>query len=321
MGNPTNVFGEPLTPEQLNAQKKKNGGAKTPGAPNTGSGADQQTAANRVNQNTPFANQQWAHNQDGTWTQNTSFSPGIQSAFGSLQGQMADAYSHPLDNGNAARDQAINSAYGQATSRLDPQWAQREQLQSSQLANQGLGMDSQAYKNAMGDFGRQRNDAYSSAMNGAIAQGTSAQSATFAQNMAAREAPMRGLQGLQGLMGMPGYNNSGDYMQQQQLDAQARADAVKGGTQAIEGIRGMAMPTYPSDERLKQNIQRLPWESTPGVPLALFQYKSSPGQQHLGVIAQDLEKVRPDAVSEDAQGIKHVSPEFAPFAFPHSKKR
>ena len=61
-----------------------------------------------------------------------------------------------------------------------------------------------------------------------------------------------------------------------------------------------------SDERIKKNVERLDVEAIPGVPFATFQYKHDPSQTHLGVIAQDLEKVRPDLVHTGPEGIKRV---------------
>lgn len=52
-----------------------------------------------------------------------------------------------------------------------------------------------------------------------------------------------------------------------------------------------------SDERLKTDIRRFPLEVIPGVPLAAWRWKHS-GEAAAGVIAQDLEKVRPDLVGE-----------------------
>ncbi len=91
-----------------------------------------------------------------------------------------------LDYGTGARDQAINASYGQATSRLDPMWRQREEASRTQLLNQGLDPSSEAYGNQMGELGRQRNDAYSSAMNSAIGQGAQAGQAVFDQSARAR---------------------------------------------------------------------------------------------------------------------------------------
>lgn len=77
-----------------------------------------------------------------------------------------------------------------------------------------------------------------------------------------------------------------------------------GGTSSNTGlsILGGAMSFLPlmfSDERLKKNI-RTEGTTEAGVPLKSYEYKGfmgrkMPGRQ-MGVIAQDLEKVRPDAV-------------------------
>ncbi len=89
--------------------------------------------------------------------------------------------------GDQARQQAIDAAYGQATSRLDPMWGQREDAERTRLLNQGLPEDSEAFKNSMGEFGRQRNDAYSQALSSAIGQGTQAGDTVFRQGMMTRQ--------------------------------------------------------------------------------------------------------------------------------------
>lgn len=69
-------------------------------------------------------------------------------------------------------------------------------------------------------------------------------------------------------------------------------------------IAAMAGAFGGSDERLKTDIVRLETEAIPGVPWARWKWKNS-NQEEFGVIAQDLEKVRPDLVW-DIAGIKHV---------------
>ena len=104
----------------------------------------EQTQANRPNQSGPFGSSQWTQGPDGQWTQQTSLNgPYAQAAAGYGQ-QMADQAGQPLPDGSAARDQAIDAAYGQATSRLDPQWSSRATALQSQLANQGLAPGSEA---------------------------------------------------------------------------------------------------------------------------------------------------------------------------------
>ena len=79
-----------------------------------------------------------------------------------------------IDDGSKARDQAITGAYNQASMRLNPQFEQADAKMRSRLAAQGLDPNSQAARGAEAQLSANRNDAYSSAMNSAIAQGTSA---------------------------------------------------------------------------------------------------------------------------------------------------
>jgi hypothetical protein len=177
----------------------------------------EQTAANRPNQSGPFGSSTWSQGPDGQWTQNTALAPGLQAGADNLMGQIAGQ--GPAMTGDQARDQAITSAYGQAASRLDPQWAQREESTRAQLANQGLDAGSQAYDNQMGNLGRERNDAYSSAMANAIGQGTAAGHVAFADNQSAQMQPYQQLGIMQGLSAQPGFTAAGSGQTPQLLNA------------------------------------------------------------------------------------------------------
>ena len=75
-------------------------------------------------------------------------------------------YSQPMDLSSVP--QIADKAYETMTARLDPQWQQRENMERTRLANQGLVSGGEAYENAMREFGQQRNDAYQQANLGAI---------------------------------------------------------------------------------------------------------------------------------------------------------
>lgn len=64
---------------------------------------------------------------------------------------------------NAFRQQAEDAAYQRETSRLDPQFQQRESDIQIQLRNQGLRPGDEAYDRAIGNFNRDRADAYEQA--------------------------------------------------------------------------------------------------------------------------------------------------------------
>lgn len=223
--------------------------------------ADAQTQQNRANTQGPIGTQTWTRDAQGRPVLQQGFSAGVQPVADALQSQAASAWGAPLDNGTDARNQTIQAAYGQATSRLDPQWAQRQQLQQSQLANQGLDPTSAAARASNLDFGQQRNDAYSSAMNGAINAGNQAGSQVFQNNLAARNAPLSALMALSGQASQgPQYAMAGRAADPQLLAAamgqdqaqlgawqasnQANADAISGAMRGagsiVGGIVGLA---------------------------------------------------------------------------------
>lgn len=93
---------------------------------------------------------------------------------GNTQNQYNYSNLQAVQGADAARNQATNAMYQQATSRLDPQWNQQQQALTSQLANQGVTQGSAAYKQAMDQFQRQKTDAYNQAQQSAYAGGTAA---------------------------------------------------------------------------------------------------------------------------------------------------
>lgn len=110
----------------------------------------------------------------------SSYDPGgtIKSQF--QHGQQVQGQVGPQDL-TGAYQAAANASYNQAASRLDPQWdLQQKQLQT-QLANQGLSQDSDAYKNALDQFQRQKTDAYNQANYSSQGQGLNAENTIYNQ--------------------------------------------------------------------------------------------------------------------------------------------
>lgn len=168
-----------------------------------------QTAANRPDQTNMFgATSNWTQDPTtGQWTQTSSLNGALGQGAQNLMSQIGSQGALPT--GQEARDQAINSAYSQAASRLDPQWGQREESLRAQLANQGLDPGSEAAQAEFGNFGRNRNDAYTSAMASAIGQGTEAGNAIFNQGVTSQQLPYQQLQALQGLGQQQSFNMAG----------------------------------------------------------------------------------------------------------------
>lgn len=95
---------------------------------------------------------------------------------------------------------------------------------------------------------------------------------------------------------------------QMQIDAQKPStfQKIMGGLGTAAGVAGMFMM---SDMRMKENIQ----EEYPALsaikdlPVYSYNYKGdSPEDRRLGVMAQDVEQVRPELVKTDSSGIKYV---------------
>ena len=145
----------------------------------------------------------------------------------------AESYSTPFDYSSApaapeadaaARQQVIDSMYGQAQSRLDPRFEGEQRAMENQLANSGIPRGSEAFSSAMRDFNLGKTDAYQSALNAAIQAGGAEQSRLFGlgtqarQNAIAEQNYLRALPAAEQaqLMGMYGQEQA---LRQGQFDA------------------------------------------------------------------------------------------------------
>jgi hypothetical protein len=129
---------------------------------------------------------------------------GAEAAVGTATSSFADPYNYsgaptaPVGDA-AARQQVIDSVYGQYTSRLDPRFADAQQKLETQLANSGIIRGSRAFSESMDDFARAKNDAYQMAQNAAIQAGGAEQSRLFGMGSAARQNAINELNYLRGL--------------------------------------------------------------------------------------------------------------------------
>ena len=88
-----------------------------------------------------------------------------------------------LQNPELLAQDTTNALYKANTQYLDPQFEQAQSKLENQLANQGITRGSEAYNNAMQSFGNQKQQAYESARNQAIAGGTQAAQGMFGMNL------------------------------------------------------------------------------------------------------------------------------------------
>lgn len=92
----------------------------------------------------------------------------------------------PGEFGDTAR-RAAEAMYGQAASRLDPQFQQQESDLRARLANSGISEDSEAFRRELDNFGRTRTDAYNQANYSSIGAGLAAQQQGYAQDLSTRQ--------------------------------------------------------------------------------------------------------------------------------------
>ena len=147
-----------------------------------------------------------------------SQTPQLQTSlnYGGLQG---------VQDSSQSRDTAFNQLYGQATSRLDPQWQQQQTQLQTQLANQGITQGSSAYQQAMDQFNRQKTDAYNQATSSAQAGASQQATANNAIDMGLRQQQVAeaGNQGQFGNTALGQMFQFGNAANAQQLAAQQAA--------------------------------------------------------------------------------------------------
>ena len=319
--------------------------------------ATAQQHLNMVNSTDPYGSVNYVADPSapGGYRQTTTFSPGQQGLYdlglqaqqgalgiannqlGNIQGALNSHLTAPtLQNSfgptdfTADRNAVTDAMYGQARSRLDPQWQQAENQDRARLANQGLSQNSSAYQTEMGNFGRAKNDAYNSALNSAILSGANEQNVLFNQagqqaafgNQAAQQGfqnqayaqnqpidqfsalmsanQVQNPSGINYTPSMVGQTDvTGAYglnMAQQNANYQAQMQNYSSGLGGLFNL-GSAAITRWSDLRLKVSLRYL-GKHTSGVGVYAFRYIWAPLVEHIGVIAQEVLGVKPEAVHE-----------------------
>jgi hypothetical protein len=254
------------------------------------------------------------------FTENVTLSPEQQKTYDQQQGaefnlaQLAnqqsgflkDYMAKPVDLSNEATEARL---WELGSSRLEPQFARDEQALRTSLINRGVREGSDAWSAAMGDMGEARNDARNSLLLSGRSQATQ-------EALAERNQPINEIAAL--LSGsqveVPGFSNIAqptipttdnagliNQNYQQQLANWQQKNSMTQGI--LGGMFGLGSSLIMSDERVKEDIEKV-GETDDGQNIVAFRYKGSPLMQ-MGLIAQDVEKRKPEAVTEIG-GVKHV---------------
>ena len=344
LGGVTNMlFGSPATP----ATPDYTGAAQATAQGNLDA-ARAATAANRVNQVTPYGTLNYSiTGQDPygnpTWTATSALSPDQQALYnydiesskglGALQqkglGYVSDMLSKPFDTSQLPQT-GINAGETMTDSimrRLQPQLQQEQKSFDAQMANQGIPVGSEAYENARRAFDQRQNDRLTSAVIQGTQTGLQARGQGFSEQAYQRNEPINTLNAVRS--GSQVTNPNSFYVNAPQQATTAGADLLGAagmtGNAAIaqanaenanrnammQGLFSLGGAAMMSDIRTKENIKYL-GQLTNGLPFYEFEYKPEfkgfGGEgKFVGVMAQDVEKVTPEAVIELPNGYKMVN--------------
>jgi hypothetical protein len=223
--------------------------------------------------------------------------------------------------GEADQTAAAARAEEALMARMNPQFQRDEEAMRSRLINQGIGQGSQAYNTEMERFNQAKNDARQQAILGGQQYGNAELAAALQRRnqgiqeyTTQRNAPLNEytaltsgtqiqnpqFQSSQGGNMAPvdyaGLVNNQYNAQMGQYNARVGANNQAMGTAGQ--LLGNAASAYYlfSDARLKHNI--VPMGEKSGHKIYEFSYNHEPDKRYVGVVAQDVEKYRPDAVTE-----------------------
>lgn len=157
-------------------------------------------------------------------------------------------------------------------------------LQQQKLANQGQGV---------------------TAAGQAVDTANAGSNATLMAEAQRRGIPVQSL-GLLAKIGIPiaalGSQWQGTSTTEKQDSGATQFGQIAGGLSSLFGGGGGTTAgnifKFISDRRLKTDIHEI-GKAANGLPLYVFSYASDPGTRHFGLMAQDVLKVNPDAVSEE----------------------
>lgn len=318
--------------------------ASTPPAPDYTAAAEATAAGNRVSQYTPYGSFVYSEQGSDTqgnpkWAATTTLSPAQQQlldiqnktslGLGNLQqqglGYVENMLANPFDTSKLAQT-GINPGETMQESvmrRLQPQMAQQKDAFDAQMANQGIVPGTQAYDNARRSFDQQQNDLLTSAVIQGTQTGLAANQQGFNQLGYIRNEPINTLNAIRSgsqvtnptfgqtaagadILGatQAGYNAN-------LASANAQNAANNQFTSGLMGLGGtLGAAAIMSDIRTKENIKAIGWLPN-GLPVYEYEYKAQfkafgEGKQ-IGVMAQDVEKVQPEAVITREDGYKMVN--------------
>jgi hypothetical protein len=280
------------------------------------------------------------------WTQTQTLDPRIQGSLNEqldvqsgrsrlASGQMGragQALNQPFNWSGApaapgSMEQAQQEAYARTQKFQAPEREIARESMDQRLANQGITIGSKAYETEMRRQGDQEARQDQQNLQGSFAEGRAqgGYQGNVRQQYIAEEAQRRGIPINEMNALLTGQQVSSPQMPQFQSAGQAQAPNLLGAAQAqgqygmsaynaqqqgsndlwggVGQLAGTAASLYFSDERLKQNIKRV---DTHPLGIGIYEY-DAPWGHEIGVLAQEVVKVRPDLVKQHESGYLMVN--------------
>ncbi len=228
----------------------------------------------------------------------------LQGLTGKFQGILDTPFS-------LANDEVEGAIVGRMGGRLRDQLARDRESTEANLIARGIRPGSSAYDRFQESQGQKENDAWNQLLLNARGQAVNEKLTERNQPFNEFAALLNGTQIDQpNFVGTPGANLADvDYAglvsqnYQNQLAAQqAKQDSFNKALGGLFGIAGTAIQY--SDRRLKEDIKKV-GETEDDLGVYRYRYKEG-GPMQLGLIAQDVERKMPEAVSRDARGFRRV---------------
>lgn len=278
-----------------------------------------------TNQNTPFGsvsfNQTGTQNVDGhdvpTFTSNQMLNPQYQGILDNVTGIVNSPFNLP--SGSMSSDLDRNKFTDLLMQRTNQDFARYSAANDVKLANQGIGVGSEAYAADKDIQNRALTDAQTQAyLNSGQEQSRqfgldlSARQQGISEQQTARQEPINELAtllgftpGLQTSKGAVAPTDTAGITQNAFADQQAQYQAKLAQQNGLySGLFGLGSAAIlASDRRLKSNIRRI-GRMQSGIPVYSY---TKYGRPETGVMAQDVEKVMPWLVVEMPNGFKAVN--------------
>ena len=232
-------------------------------------------------------------------------------------------YIYNVDGSDEARQRAENAVYNSYVDKLTPQFNNQISDLETRLQNQGLSVGNEAYQRAMTDLQNNQNNALAQAAYNSVSAGQAAFNSSLNNSIAAanfnnnaRMLPVSEILSL--ISNSPsGYevmqqkfnllNNA--YNDKYQLQRQYDSDQARNLQNTIETAGKIGAAFAASDIRFKENLKQV-GKLDNGLEVYLFNYKNDKTPR-LGLIAQQVRKLKPEAVKEDKDGFLYVNYELA----------